>query len=86
MILKSGISKTEMQTRADDERRRCREWLGQFMQNGQPRIATKLELRKSAMCELGVSKSSFDVAWIWAIEENDRQDWYEPLRRRSARS
>jgi hypothetical protein len=30
-----------------------------------------------------VSKSSFDFAWIDAIERAGRHDWYEPLRRRS---
>jgi hypothetical protein len=34
------------------------------------------------MRELDVSKLSFDMAWIMAIEDTDRHDWYEPLRRR----
>ena len=31
--------------------------------------------------KLKVSKNSFDFAWISAIEEPGRHDWYEPLRR-----
>jgi hypothetical protein len=52
------------------------------MQNGQPKFLTKDELRVAAMSQLNVSKSSFDLAWIDAIETTGRQDWYEPLRRR----
>jgi len=43
----------------------------------QPKFLTKAELR-----ELKVSKHSFDFAWVSAIEETGRVDWYEPLRRR----
>jgi hypothetical protein len=53
------------------------------MQNNQPKSLTKDELRSAAMRELNVSKLSFDIAWIMAIEDTGRQDWYEPLRRRS---
>ena len=42
---------------------------------------TKAELRVAAMRELGVSKYSFDFAWIDAIETTGRHDWYEPLRK-----
>jgi hypothetical protein len=34
------------------------------------------------MRELDVSKLSFDMGWIMAIEDAGRQDWYGPLRRR----
>ena len=40
----------------------------------------KAELRVAAMRELGVSKNSFDFAWIDAIETTGRHDWYDPLR------
>ena len=40
------------------------------------------ELRVVAMRQLNVSKTSFDFAWIDAIEKTRRHDWYEPLRRR----
>jgi hypothetical protein len=40
------------------------------------------ELRDAATRELKVSKNSFDCAWIEAIEQTGRHDWYEPLRRR----
>jgi hypothetical protein len=44
---------------------------------------TKTELRVAAIRELHVSNSSFDFAWIDAIETTGRQDWYEPLRSRT---
>jgi hypothetical protein len=71
-----------LQEKAADERQRCSRWLLRFMQNGQPKFLTKDELRAAAMRELGVSKSSFDFAWINAIEMTGRHDWYEPLRGR----
>jgi len=68
--------------KADEERRRCRDWLLRFMQGNQPKILTKAELRDAALRELNVSKNSFDFGWITAIEETGRHDWYEPLLRR----
>lgn len=47
---------------------------------GQTRV-TKAALRDAAMRELKVSKNSFDSAWIAAIEDTGRRDWYEPMRR-----
>ncbi len=73
----------ELSQKADDERRRCRDWLLPFMRDNQPKFLTKNELRTAAMCELKVSKNSFDFAWIDAIERMGRQDWHNPLRRRS---
>jgi hypothetical protein len=52
------------------------------MKGNQPKFLTKAELRNAAIRELNVSKNSLDFAWIDAIEEAGRQDWYEPLRRR----
>jgi len=72
-----------LRDKAAEERRRCSNWLLPFMQNGQPKFLTKAELREVALRELNVSKSSFDFAWIDAIEKSGRHDWYEPLRRRS---
>jgi hypothetical protein len=34
------------------------------------------------MTELEASKNFFNLAWISAIEQTGRHDWYEPLRRR----
>ena len=51
-----------------------------IMQNGQPKLLTKDELRVAAIRQLNVSKSSFDFAWIDAIETIVRHDWYQPLR------
>jgi hypothetical protein len=73
----------ELSDKADDERRRCTNWLLPFMQGDQPKFLTKDELRAAAMRELNVSKNSFDFAWMNAIEITGRHDWYEPLRRRS---
>lgn len=81
-IMKSRMQ--ELQEKAADERRRCRQWLLRFMQDGHPRFLTKAELRVAAMQDLKVSKNSFDYAWIDAIEMTGRHDdWYEPLRKRS---
>ena len=72
----------QLSEKAAEERRRCRDWLLPFMQNNQPKFLTKDELRSVAMRELDVSKLSFDLGWIMAIEDSGRNDWYEPLRRR----
>jgi hypothetical protein len=72
----------ELSEKAQEEQRRCRDWLLKFMRGNQPKFLTKAELRDAAMRELKVSKNSFDFAWILAIEDTGRRDWYEPLRRR----
>ena len=72
----------ELSEKANEEQRRCRNWLLPFMGGNQPKFLTKAELREAAMPELKISKNSFDFAWIDAIEETGRHDWYEPLRRR----
>jgi hypothetical protein len=71
----------ELSEKAAEERRRCRDWLLTFLENNQPKFLTKDELRIVALRELDVSKNSFDMAWIMAIEHSGRHDWYEPLRR-----
>ena len=57
------------------------------MANGKPKAFTKDEYRQLAAADLGsFSKAAFDHAWIAAIEDSGRQDWYDPLpRRRMAR-
>jgi hypothetical protein len=52
------------------------------MKNKHPKFLTKSELRAAAIRKFNMSKNSFDFAWIDAIEEAGRHDWYEPLRRR----
>jgi hypothetical protein len=52
------------------------------MPGNKPKFLSKAELREAAMCELKVSKNSFDFGWMSAIEDTGRYDWYEPLRRR----
>jgi hypothetical protein len=69
----------ELSEKAAAERRRCRDWLLPFMQDNQPKFLTKDELRVAAVLQLNVSKSSFDFAWIDAIEKTGRHDWYEPF-------
>src|SRR5437763_7090175 len=46
----------QLSEKAHEERCRCRDWLLRFMQNDQPKILTKDELRAAAMRELSVSK------------------------------
>ena len=73
--------KKELWDKADAERQRCRKWLLDYMRPGQPRRVTKAALRDAAMRVLKVSKNSFDSAWIAAIEDTGRHDWYKPMRR-----
>jgi len=72
-------SRSQIFSEMDDaERRRCRDWPPPVMQHNQPKFLTKDELRSVAMRELDVSKLSFDMGWIMAIEDTGRHDWYEP--------
>jgi hypothetical protein len=34
---------------------------------------------------LGVNRSNFDTGWDWAIWDMKREDWYDPLPRKSKR-
>jgi hypothetical protein len=72
----------ELYEKAAQERQRCSDWLLPFIRDKQPKFLTKAELRDAALRELNVSKNSFDFAWIEAIEQTGRHDWYEPLRHR----
>jgi hypothetical protein len=78
--------KTHRQTLMDQaiaERERLRNWLLPHMANGKPKAFTKDQYRQLATADLGTfSKAAFDDAWIAAIEDSGRQDWYEPLPRR----
>lgn len=67
---------------ADDRRKEIQNWLLRFMQLGLKRQLTKQELFEMARAELNIWRSDFDAAWIYLIEINDRQDWYNPLRRK----
>lgn len=65
------------------DRKRCRDWLMPHMALGSPKALTKEQYRQLALAELGpMAKASFNDAWIWAIEDSQRQDWYEPKRNR----
>ena len=72
----------EISQKAHEEQERCRTWLRKFMENNQPKMATKEELWSVARKELGVSRMSFDMGWGLAIYDTGREDWYEPLRKR----
>ena len=63
------------------QRRLCRDWLLYIMSSSPERTRTKADLRAEAIERLKVSKSAFDFAWIWAIEETGNRHWYEPLPR-----
>jgi hypothetical protein len=71
----------ELNEKAEADRLKARLWLARFIQPGLPKVFTKEELWQAASGELQVSRSAFDFAWIWVIEENGCQHWYEPLPR-----
>jgi len=49
------------------------------MSGGKPKVFTKEQYRQLAMAELGpITKAVFADAWIGAIEDIGRQDWYDP--------
>lgn len=81
--------KEQLWAKADEERRRCASWLVERMRDGKPKALTKAQYREQAMGELRISKNSFDAAWVSAIEENGRHDWYHghalSMRRRSSK-
>jgi hypothetical protein len=68
-------------TKAEAERKLCKDWLLGVMRVSPKKDRTKADLRAEAMARFKVSKSSFDAAWNWAILETGNEDWYEPLRR-----
>ena len=72
----------ELSEKFTEQWQRSRDWLVPLMQNNQPKVLTKDELRAAAMRKLKVSKSAFDFGWMAAIEDIGRHDWYEPLRKR----
>ena len=72
----------ELSDKFTEQRQQCRDWLLPFMQDNRPKFLTKDKLRRAAMCELKVSRNAFDFGWMAAIEDSERQDWYEPLRKR----
>lgn len=70
--------------RALRDRKRCRDWLMPHMALGGIKAFTKEQYRQLAVFELGpISKAAFNDAWIWAIEESGRQDWYDPKPKRN---
>ncbi len=76
-------SRQALMDQAIAERKILRDWLLPHMANGKPKAFTKEHYRQLATVDLGTfSKAAFDHAWIAAIEDSGRQDWYEPLPRR----
>jgi hypothetical protein len=72
-----------MMTKAIAEQKMLRDWLLPHMAGGKPKAFTKDQYRQLATADLSTfSKAAFDHAWIAAIEDSGRQDWYEPLSRR----
>ena len=76
-------SRQAMMDKAIAERQRIRDWLLHHMKGGKPKAFTKDQYRLLAGSELGkFSKAAFGDAWILAIEDSGRQDWYDPKSRR----
>ena len=72
-------SRQEMMEKAILERLKIHKWLSLQMIDGMPKVFTKEQYRQLASSELGLfSKAAFDHAWISAIEDRGRQDWYSP--------
>ena len=75
-------SRQAMMEKAIAERQRICDWLLPHMKDGKPKAFTKDQYRLLAVSELGpFSKAAFDHAWISAIEDTGRQDWYDPKTR-----
>ena len=66
---------------AERQRRLCRDWLLYIMAASSEKTRTKADLRDETIERFGVSKSTFDFAWIWAIEETGNRHCYDPLPR-----
>jgi hypothetical protein len=64
---------------ADAQRKLCLDWLLYIMASSSVRTQTKSDLRAEAIDRFKVSKSAFNVAWIWAIEKTGNHHWYNPL-------
>lgn len=76
-------SRRAIMGKAIAERRRVADWLLPHMAAGKAKAFTKEQYRQLASADLGpFSKAAFDHAWISAIEESGRQDWYAPKPRR----
>lgn len=72
-------SRQAMMDKAIAERQRIKDWLLPNMADGKPKAFTKEQYRQLAAADLGsFSKAAFDHAWIAAIEDSGRQDWYDP--------
>ena len=65
--------------KAEAERKLVRDWLTSLMKASSPKTRTKSDLCAEAMMRFKVSKSSFDAAWIGAIEQTGNTHWYDPL-------
>jgi hypothetical protein len=59
-LLMTKSRKQELLEKADEERRKSRDWLLKFMRGNQPKFLTKAELCEAAMRELKVSRQSVE--------------------------
>jgi hypothetical protein len=55
----------EFSEKAAAERRRCRDWLLPFMQNGQPKFLTKGVLRVAPMRQLNAQRKTCGLSEIY---------------------
>lgn len=69
--------------KAIEERRRVIDWLLPHTAEDKAKAFTKEQYRQLASADLGpFSKAAFDHAWISAIENSGRLDWYDSKPRR----
>ena len=71
--------------RLENEKRRCRDWLLPFMELSASQVS-RAELCATAMRKLGVSRRTFDFAWVSAVEQTGRYDLYAPAKPRGKTS
>ena len=62
---------------AREDREKCRDWLIPHLSDGKPKLHSKDGYRDLARQEFKFSTAAFNDAWIWAVEDTGRQDWYE---------
>lgn len=76
------LNRPTMIDKALHDQKCCRDWLMPHMALGKPKAFTKKHYHQLALAELGpISRAAFDDGWIWAIEDSQRPDWYNPKRR-----
>lgn len=75
-------SRQAMMDKAIADRKRITDWLLPHVARGE-KAFTKDQYRQLATNDLGpISKAAFDFAWVSAIEQTGRHDWYLPRPRK----